>query len=284
MIRLHAPAVFLLLLLIPAAAVCAEGITGSWINASEHCWSNLEILTVMSSGEAARITKCTDEDGWVQFTYERGAVTEKSGHYLFQMKETHTLTGGPRGYTQESCTISEEPAALMFCGDGPYSPLGPLLDPGYADADVLAGRIHDLVNLSVFSIQAQIDGFGGSDMIAYWKKPAVIPGLKGSACAELHSSGTTFFFFPRMPVTFVLDIDRYSVIAGITITGRQTSISHNQRGDGHFYGSLVVEGIGTVEYGDESGKYGISVVDGHAQDGESILYIHGQRHVMPAAF
>ncbi len=284
MIRLRSPVVFLLLILIPAAAVLAEDITGSWINVTKHCWSNLEILTVNSCGEAARITKCTDDDGWVQFSYERGAVTKKSGQYVFQVKEVHTLTGGPRGYKQESCTISEEPAALMFCGDGPYSPLGPLLDPSNVDPDVLAGRFHVLVNLSVFSIQSQIEGFGGSDMISYWNKPTVIHGLSGSARGELHSSGTSFFFFPRMPVTFVLDIDRYSVIDGITITGKQTSISHNQRGDGHFYGSLVIAGIGTVEYGDESGGYGIAVVDGHAQDGESILYIHGQRHVMPAAF
>lgn len=276
--------VLLLFILIPAAGVLAEGITGSWINASQYCWADLEILTVNSSSEAARITKNTDENGWVHFTYELGVVTETSGQYLFQVKKVHTLAGGPQGYTQESCTQEQKPSVLLFCEDGPYSPLGPLLDACSVDADVLAGRIHDLVNLSVFSIQAQIDGFGGSDMIAYWNKPAKIPGLKGSARAEMHSSGTTFFFFPRMPVTFVLDVYQYSVIEGITITGRQTSISHNQRGDGHFYGSLVIEGIGTLEYGDEKGKHGITVVDGNAQDGESILYIHGQRYVRPAAF
>lgn len=279
-----------LLLVLAFSAVSAAVPEGTWVYIPDESWSFVEAYTVSSTG-ACRIVRTLDQQGMISFYYQRGKLRNSDEGMVFSPAETFMLTEGSEGFSQSASSraadrligeVSVISSSVIELGGIPYESSSRVIESVLECDERIRQQFVPLVNLTVFALQSQIDGFGGDGMISYWRNPKTVSGHTGSAEISMRSSGRVMFIYPRLPVWLDMVFESYSVFDGITITGTQTTYSVNRKGDGYLYGNLTIEGIGRIIYGSEPGEDAIPIKDGNITGGSMRAEIGDEVHVIDA--
>ena len=263
--------ILLLMLIFVSVLLPAALPEGSWIYRSDDTWNYAEVLTYYGEGRACRIEREVGSDGYITQFYQVGELSLQGGQLVFTSPKSHIFFEGADGYAQmvedlpvriSLGTVSSPSEQAVRIGGRDFICSKHSIAQIFSDDRRIAEEAVPFFNLTVFAMQSQIEGFGTDDMLAYWKNPARIPGGSGSVHVSMESSGTVMFVFPRLPVRLHMHFQDYSIVHGITISGKQTTFSRNRRGDGYLYGDLEIQGICRLIYGDEDGNNAITIADG----------------------
>ena len=282
--------VFLLVLLSAPLLTAQSAVPeGSWISA-DSSWEDIEILTLDSEDRAIRMTRSFDEAGRLHYTYQEGRILP-SRTPRFAFHETCMLAEGNAGILQKRLSESGEIAlgdvqrseACLLIGGRCFRSAREIIPQTLEGEQEAAQQFVALVNMSVYALQSQIDGFGTEDLISYWREEETFPGMSGSASVSMRSSGRVMFFFPRLPVKFDMMFDSFSVIEGMVLTGSQTIHSQNRRGDGYLYGALEIEGTADIIYGQEDGTGAVVIREGTVAGGTLEVVTGLRRYLIDAA-
>ncbi len=280
-----------LLLFCAAASLSAALPVGSWIYRSNDSWKYAEVLTSYEGDGASRVLREVGSDGYITQLFQKGEFHREGEQLVFTAPKSFIFFEGSEGFGQmvEDIPVrivlgalEHDGAEELSFGDRTYRSSLRMIDEIISDEQRILKDAVPFLNLTVFSMQSQIKGFGTEDMLTYWKSPARIPGGTGGVDVSMESSGTVMFFFPKLPVRLHMVFDSYSIIHGITISGSQTTFSRNRRGDGYLYGDLIVHGICRLTYGEADGTNAIAIADGTIDGGYLQMKINNQVYWIPA--
>jgi len=298
-----------------------DQISGSWVLLEGSSWKNCSVLTIdgwkegqygstaelhaespeNSRKDALYLVSRTDDQGYFSFSLYEGAVAMHADDEIFGFTGHHQyqITEDRNGYAQDDREVDFRMTGRIYHdADGKavsfveidgrkYQPVSDCLSADCADAQGMEllrrpeTAFLPFLNLTISAAQAQLEGFGSASMTDYWKDPVTLSGLEGSVTVKMRSSGTVMFFFPKLPVWLDFEFDDYSVIAGIRLSGTQTTYSRNTKGDGYLFGTLELEDVGTISYGDPSGEDSIIIENGRTSSGNYTVEIAGRTYSVP---